>query len=203
LTLIKYYIVKNGKPHGPITLEELKNLGLVGTDFVKEEDWDDYKELREIPELSSKLGVKYERALPQYYATLDVRLLAAAIDYFFAFVIYCIGALVVLIESTDRLAQGQLLLVGLILIPIVKFIINVSCEGSRKNASPGKLLLQIKVTDTKGNPIGFGRALWRNIAKITCILTLGLGYLAGFLDRKQQCFHDKLARTLVIKGRLL
>lgn len=201
--MIRYYIVKNGKPYGPITLEELAKMGLKGTDFVKKEGWDDYKELREIPELSGKLGVEYERALPQYYATLDVRLLAATIDYFFAFAVYCIGALIVLLESTDKLGQGRLLLLGLILIPIVKFIINVCCEGSKKNASPGKMLLQIKVTDTKGNPIGFGRALWRNIAKITCVLTLGLGYLTGFLDRKQQCFHDKLAKTLVIKGRLL
>lgn len=178
-------------------------MGLVGTDFIKEENWGDYKELREIPDLSEELGVLYERALPQYYATLDVRLLAAAIDYFFAFAIYCIGAFAFLMQSADKLGQSNLLLLGLTLIPLLKFIINVISEGSNKNASPGKLLLQIKVTDTKGNPIGFGRAIWRNIAKIADILTLGIGFLAGFLDRRQQCFHDKLAGTLVIKGRLM
>lgn len=178
-------------------------MGLTGTDFLKKEGWDDYKELREIAELSEALGISFERALPQYYATLDVRLLAAAIDYFFAFVIYCFFALAILLKSSDQQEQWGLLLYGLILVPLFKFLLNVIGEGSTRNASPGKLLLQIKVTDTKGNPIGYGKALWRNIAKITCVLTLGIGYLAGFLDRKQQCFHDKLAGTLVIKGRLL
>ena len=198
-----YYLVKNGKPHGPLSFEELRAMDLVGTDFIKQDGWDDYKELREIPELCEQLGIKFERAAPQYFATLDVRLLAAAIDYFFAFIIYCIFALAILIKAENKQEQLSLLVFGLALIPAIKFIINVISEGSSRNASPGKLLLQIKVTDEKGNPIGFGRALWRNVAKITCVLTLGIGYLTGFFDRRQQCFHDKLAKTLVIKGRLL
>lgn len=198
-----YYLVKNGKPKGPLSFEELGAMDLVGTDFIKQDGWDDYKELREIPELCEQLGIKFERAVPQYFATLDVRLLAAAIDYFFAFIIYCIFALAILIKAENKQEQLSLLVFGLALIPTIKFIINVISEGSSRNASPGKLLLQIKVTDEKGNPIGFGRALWRNVAKITCVLTLGIGYLTGFFDRRQQCFHDKIAKTLVIKGRLL
>ncbi len=176
---------------------------LRGTDFIKEVGWDDYKELREIPDLSAKLGVQYERALPQYYATLDVRLLAAGIDYFFAFLIYCCFALAIVMKAEHPQEQWTLLLFGLAIVPLCKFILCVVGEGSAKNASPGKLLLQIKVTDTRGNPIGFGRALWRNIAKLTGLLTLGVSYLIGFMDRKQQCFHDKLAGTIVIKGRLI
>lgn len=198
-----YYLVKNGKPYGPLSFEDIRAMDLVGTDFVKQDGWDDYKELREIPELCEQLGIKFERAVPQYFATLDVRLLAAAIDYFFAFIIYCIFALTILIKAEDKQEQLSLLVFGLALIPAIKFFINVISEGSSRNASPGKLLLQIKVTDEKGNPIGFGRALWRNVAKITCVLTLGIGYLTGFFDRRQQCFHDKIAKTLVIKGRLL
>jgi len=198
-----YYLVKNGKPYGPLSFEDIRVMDLAGTDFIKQDGWDDYKELREIPELCEQLGIKFERAVPQYFATLDVRLLAAAIDYFFAFIIYCIFALTILIKAEDKQEQLSLLVFGLALIPAIKFLINVISEGSSRNASPGKLLLQIKVTDEKGNPIGFGRALWRNVAKITCVLTLGIGYLTGFFDRRQQCFHDKLAKTLVIKGRLL
>ncbi|QNL51461.1 RDD family protein [Olivibacter sp. SDN3] len=203
-----YYIVKGGKPEGPFQLEDLKSMGLSGTDFVKPEGYDDYKELRELPDLCQELGVRHERAAPQYYATLDVRLLAAAIDYFFAFIIYCLAALAVLIKVDDGSAQGKeeqwmMLVFGLGLIPIVKFLVNVIAEGSRLNASPGKLLLQIRVTDMQGNPIGLGRSFLRNVAKITCVITFGIGYLTGFFDRKQQCFHDKIAKTLVIKGRLI
>ncbi|MEH6305091.1 RDD family protein [Olivibacter sp. CPCC 100613] len=198
-----YYIIQNGKPLGPFSLAALKEMHLAGTDFIKEEGWDDYKELREIPDLSATLGVRFERTLPQYFATLDVRLLAAAIDYFFSFLIYCCFALAIVMKAEDKQEQWTFLLFGLLVVPLCKFMMCVVGEGSAKNASPGKLLLQIKVTDTKGNPIGFGRALWRNLAKITGLLTLGLSYLFGFMDRKQQCFHDKLAHTLVVKGRLI
>jgi len=198
-----YYLIQDGKPIGPLSLDQLKALKPSGTDFVKADGWDDYKEIREIQGLSEVLNITYERPLPQYYATLDMRLLAAAIDYFLALLIYCCFALAILIKAENKQEQGTLLLVGLLLVPIFKFVISVVGEGSRRNASPGKMLLQIRVTDIKGNPIGWGRALWRNVAKITCILTLGIGYLIGFLDRKQQCFHDKLAKTMVVKERLI
>jgi len=198
-----YYIIKDGKPVGPLTLDELSELSPKGTDFVKPKEADDYKELREWPKLCTLLGINYEPALPQYYASLDIRLLATAIDYFFAFVIYGVVALTLLIKLEKPEERLSYIGLGLVLIPVIKFLLNVVCEGSNKNASPGKMLLQIRVTDDKGNPISFGRALWRNLAKISGLLTLGLGFIAGFFDRKQRCFHDKLARTLVIKDRLI
>ena len=198
-----YYFIKDGKPIGPLSLSQLRALQPSGTDFVKAEGWADYKEIREVGALSEALNITYERALPQYYATLDMRLLAAGIDYFLALLIYCCFALAILIKAENKQEQVTLLLFGLLLVPIFKFFISVIGEGSNKHASPGKMLLKISVTDIKGNPIGWGRALGRNLAKITCVLTLGIGYLAGFLDRKQQCFHDKLAKTLVVKERLI
>ncbi len=43
---------------------------------------DDYKEAHELPELRQLLNLKTETILPQYFATLDIRLLAVVIDYF-------------------------------------------------------------------------------------------------------------------------
>jgi uncharacterized RDD family membrane protein YckC len=51
--------------------------------------------------------------------------------------------------------------------------------------------------------ISFGQSLVRNLAKILSMATLGIGYVSGFFNKKQQCLHDTIAGTLVVKGRLL
>ena len=76
-------------------------------------------------------------------------------------------------------------------------------EASLKQATYGKLAMGIKVTNEAGNPIGTAKAFGRNFSKLLCIMTLGIGYLMGFFDKRQQCLHDKIAGTLVVKGRLI
>ena len=73
-------------------------------------------------------------------------------------------------------------------------------ESGNWQATPGKKVLGIKVTDLEGNRITFGRALGRNVAKILSGLILGIGYImAGFTERKQ-ALHDMIAGCLVING---
>ena len=72
-------------------------------------------------------------------------------------------------------------------------------ESSANQATVGKIALGLKVTDTDGGRISFGRALGRTFAKILSVLTLFIGFImAGFTDRKQ-ALHDKIAHTLVVK----
>ena len=72
-------------------------------------------------------------------------------------------------------------------------------ESSATQATLGKQMLGIVVTDESGHRISFGRALGRYLAKSLSLLTLLIGYLmAGFTSRKQ-ALHDMAAGTLVIK----
>ena len=72
-------------------------------------------------------------------------------------------------------------------------------ESSSRQATVGKMVLGIVVTDLKGERIGFGRATGRHFAKILSTLTLGIGYvMAGFTGRRQG-LHDMIAGTLVVK----
>jgi len=199
----QYEVVIRGKPQGPFSLEELRTMNLQPTDFVKPLGSPEFKELREIATLSKELNITHESTVPQYFASLDTRLLATAIDYFFAFCGYAVVAAIYLAGSINTQARIPTLLLGTILIPIVKFIACVILEGSRRQASIGKMLIGVKVTDEKGLPIGYGRALARNVAKLIGVATLGIGFLSGFFNRKQQCLHDKIAGTLVIKDRLI
>ena len=199
----RYEVVIRGKPEGPFSLDELRRMNLRPTDFVKPLGYPEFKEVREIAELSSILNITYQTTRPQYFATLDTRLLATAIDYFIACCVYAVLAAIYLAGVSNATESIPALLVGLVIVPFTKFILCVATEGSKKQASVGKMLIGVKVTDDQGNPIGYGRALARNLAKLVGIATLGIGFFIGFFDKRQQCLHDKIAGTLVIKDRLI
>ena len=68
-------------------------------------------------------------------------------------------------------------------------------------ATPGKRILGLRVTDVGGNRIGFGRASGRYFAKIiSAFPTLCIGFLMAGVTQKKQSLHDKLVDTLVLYG---
>jgi uncharacterized RDD family membrane protein YckC len=70
-------------------------------------------------------------------------------------------------------------------------------ESSSYQATLGKMILGMKVTDLNGNRISFERATGRHFAKGLSALILLIGYImVGFTERKQG-LHDLLAGTLV------
>jgi len=75
------------------------------------------------------------------------------------------------------------------------------CESSEWQATPGKKVLNVIVTDLNGNRISFGRASGRFFAKmISGLIPLGIGYImAGFTDKKQ-ALHDMIASCLVLRS---
>ncbi len=72
--------------------------------------------------------------------------------------------------------------------------------SSAWQATLGKKILNLKVTDEAGNRISFGRATGRHFAKYLSAMILFIGFImAAFTDRKR-ALHDMLAGTLVKKG---
>jgi uncharacterized RDD family membrane protein YckC len=72
-------------------------------------------------------------------------------------------------------------------------------ESSSYQATLGKMICGMKVTDLFGNRISFERATARHFAKWLSGLILGIGYImVGFTERKQG-LHDLLAGTLVLR----
>jgi len=71
-------------------------------------------------------------------------------------------------------------------------------ESSKYQATVGKMIMKIKVTDENFNRIDLSRALGRYFAKILSAIILFIGYLMMLDSPKSQCLHDRLAHTLVI-----
>jgi len=72
-------------------------------------------------------------------------------------------------------------------------------ESSEKQATIGKKMLGIRVTDLEGNRISFGQATGRHFSKIVSGLICLIGYIMAGFTEKKQALHDMMASTLVVK----
>lgn len=102
-------------------------------------------------------------------------------------------------EVTD-LTDNEYLFV-LIITFFSYLVINAKMESSKLQATLGKRLLKLQITDKKGNPITFFRALGRNILRTI------VGYSFGFIvplivqlirfKSTKKLFHDQLSNTVI------
>ena len=198
-----YMLIIKGKPEGPFSLAELKTIQVKPGDFIKTADMDDYKEAHEIPELRELLGFKKPPLLMQYFGSFDQRLLASVLDWFILLGVFLIITFIVVLffikDKETRIAVSFGILGS---IPIAKIIYHIVMESSARQATLGKQMLNIKVVDMQGGRITVAKAIGRNLCKIFSVLTFFIGYLIAFFNKQQQCLHDMLAGTLIIKERL-
>jgi uncharacterized RDD family membrane protein YckC len=200
---MKYTVVIDGKPEGPFDLDDLRAMAIEPTTFIRKPGMDDFKEAHEFTELRALFGFRHQHTAPQYFAGFDQRLLSSVIDYFFLFLGYVMLILLSFIFISGKTERMTVFVVFLPVVPIAKFIYSSFAEASVKQATLGKRLLDIKVTDMAGNRIDLGVAFGRNLAKAISVFPFFFGYLYSFLNKKQQCWHDIIANTLVVKQRLI
>jgi uncharacterized RDD family membrane protein YckC len=67
--------------------------------------------------------------------------------------------------------------------------------------TPGKLLVGLRVIDTKGRKVGPIRAFIRTLAYIPSGLCFGMGFLWVAFDVERRGVHDLIAGTFVVRGR--
>ncbi|WP_316782689.1 RDD family protein [Pedobacter frigiditerrae] len=199
----EYTVVINGKPEGPYALQELQRLNIKPGTFIRKPGMDDYKEAHEFEELRELLGFSFQQTAPQYFASFDQRLMASVIDYFLLLICYVAIVLIAYIFVDQKMFRIGTALFLLILVPVAKIIYASIAEASVKQATIGKRMMDIKVTDLNGSRLTLGNSIGRNLGKLISNATLGIGYLFCFLNKKQQCLHDIMAETLVTKQRLI
>ena len=98
------------------------------------------------------------------------------------------------------IAGDAMALVAMLVCLLVALLYWPLLECSALQATFGKQLLGIQVTDMEGGRLSFVRSLLRNLAKIVSLLPLCLGFLpAGFTARKQ-ALHDMIVSCLVVRS---
>jgi len=87
---------------------------------------------------------------------------------------------------------------------VLGFIYYAFFESSKWQATPGKMAVGIRVTDSDGRRISVGRAAGRNAVRLvnafSFLIPMVFYIVAAFTQRKQGV-HDLLAGTYVLMGR--
>ncbi len=119
------------------------------------------------------------------YMGFWIRLVALIIDSFILFVGQAILGLIL----------GDPGAVGLVL-NLAYYVLFTGLRGQ----TPGKMVVGITVIDERGNVPGLTRALIREIpGKLLSVIALGLGFVWVAWDEKKQGWHDKIAKTYVVR----
>ena len=72
----------------------------------------------------------------------------------------------------------------------------------RKQATPGKMAVSVRVVDAEtGGPLTVGQSIGRYLAYFVSMLPLFLGILWVAFDPRKQGWHDKLAGTVVVRSK--
>lgn len=83
---------------------------------------------------------------------------------------------------------------------VLSFAYFAAFEASPAQATPGKVLLGLKVTDLAGRRMGLGRSLWRQLMKCAEIASSGITYIIAAFTGRRQALHDMFAGTLVVEA---
>ncbi len=88
--------------------------------------------------------------------------------------------------------------VEIIIIPISVAYFSL-LEGGVSGQTIGKKAIRIRVVSLEdGQPIGYGRALLRDIARFLSEIPIFLGYLWMLWSPERQTWHDMIAKAVVV-----
>jgi uncharacterized RDD family membrane protein YckC len=139
---------------------------------------------------------------------IDSLILDAVAFVVFGVVILMIGGGAVLSgdKSIDNFV-GDMTAVAVLLVVLMFFGLIVAVwlyfakmESSPSQATIGKRVMGIYVTDLQGHRLTFGKATARFFSKIiTGLIPLALGWIMAAFTEKRQALHDMIAGTLVMR----
>jgi len=135
-------------------------------------------------------------------ASLGLRIGAFLIDYILTMLILAIPLVIAVYLKRRMLALTSANVVVTIgyLATAGALIFNLIYSCARNGKSFGKTFIGLRVVRLDGKPMDYKTALTRNLIGYTAsLIVFGLGFLWMFWDGKQQGWHDKLAKTIVVK----
>jgi len=142
------------------------------------------------------------------YAGFWRRLAAFAIDHLiviaaFAAAVFGVGVAYVLLSGDMERAVSRYLDLAYFAVKplsvVVIWLYYAILECGAHQATLGKRVLAIKVTDLAGERVGFWRSFGRQAGKVVSTAILGLGFVLAAFTRRKQALHDLFARCLVVR----
>ncbi len=153
-------------------------------------------DLRQINQQSSSPGP--ESVSP--YASFGTRLAAFALDYFIVIAVLVPFAIpIALISYVGHLSEETDLIISYTIGVIVPWLYWAAFESSKRQATLGKRVVGILVTDVNGNRLTFLRATARHFSKIVSASTLLAGFVMAAFTQRRQALHDLISGCLVLK----
>lgn len=71
-----------------------------------------------------------------------------------------------------------------------------------KSATPGKMILKLKVLNAEdGQALSVGQAIGRYLGYFVAMISFFIGIFWVGFDKKKQGWHDKLAKTVVVRNK--
>jgi uncharacterized RDD family membrane protein YckC len=128
-------------------------------------------------------------------ASVGSRFLAQVLDLVWMLPLSVLLNLVAAVVNGGPMSDGGLLMAHLVSALIV---LNFWVE---RQGTPGKLVLGLRIVDAEsGGPAPVGNLVVRYVGFLIALMPLGLGCLWALWDPRRQGWHDKMARTLVVRG---
>jgi uncharacterized RDD family membrane protein YckC len=91
-------------------------------------------------------------------------------------------------------------ILGWLVFIILQWLYFAGMESSPRQATFGKSVMSLRVTNYEGQRISFGHATGRFFAKIVSgMVPLAIGYIMAAFTEKKQGLHDFIAGTLVLR----
>lgn len=182
-----YYSPDGRTQQGPVSGEEFSALVEQGAIRAKTlvwregmDDWEPYSRVE--PEAASPAG-------------FWIRLAAKLIDGLILLVClaYAVGPLMEKILDVPEVTGAALDLTGLgwCLFYSVFFV-------GAFSATPGKMVLRLRIQRSDGEKVGFARALVRVLAEGVSAAVFFIGYVMAAFDPEKRALHDRLADTRVV-----
>jgi uncharacterized RDD family membrane protein YckC len=94
----------------------------------------------------------------------------------------------------------SLFFLGMLVFVALQWLYFAGMESSERQASFGKSVMSLRVTNYDGQRISFGHATGRFFAKIVSgMIPFAIGYIMAAFTARKQALHDLIAGTLVLR----
>jgi uncharacterized RDD family membrane protein YckC len=203
----KFFVAYNNQQYGPMSWDEVLRYNFPANALVWYEGLKNWQPLSSLmpntpvpPPLYRHVGANtnYNETL---FADFGLRLAAYLIDgIILGIASFIVGAVWGLMAGRMMYTNpaGYIAITYLLTI-VIGWLYFAVFESGEYQATPGKIVLKIKVVDEQFNRLTFANASGRFFGKILSGMILGIGYLMVLWSPQKQALHDQIAKTFVVK----